>query len=625
MPSSPQLTVARFGGEMSALAVSDMPQLKTLTLEGYSKMTSLSVRRCPLCDTKTLVQGCADNNAPLASCAIDGISWDNFAPVTLEYLTNVPECSLLGIIRITEGQNVSAALKIALLNKFGNVDDEANPLFVSYQFRSVTGVNIVTQRFVISEQGDYPYELEVIPSTANNFTGVEWSLSENTLGVTVDPKTGVLHVPAVGEESNNPTADLTVTLSLVTGKSFANTVTLKLFNRLPKLGDWAYYDGEFDSVLYPGKKVVGWVYKVTNYADLPASLLQEYLKDERIAKQYNAGKTMYEVLVENAEDITIKSSDTANTFSSFVWGLYPDSAATNGFTTAEIQPLADALGTTTSQVFDIPALQNCTTKGLTDTNGNNTDYIRNNNAYDDSQPDGFPQWTGNVATIRFDGKKDTAGIVAHAENILLKYVAEGLLTDADGHTIFDYLPAGTDHVIPKTLEELADLCVALGNLGGGNRFRQFAYPAAFACMLYEPKKDGKPISGLSEWYKQKQWYLQGSGDTFRLYVFFRNSRALTPSDSGTPTAEFSDEGNALRPLEPTDARRPTYANLQKRAKDAGLSCPVSNRAQSNRWAATEYNASDSWYCNFGDGYFGNYGRKCLSMRVRPVVAFPFVL
>ena len=333
---------------------------------------------------------------------------------------------------------------------------------------------------------------------------------------------------------------------------------------------------------------------------------------------------MYEVLVENAEDITITSSDAANTFSSFVWGLYPDSAATNGFTTAEIQPLANALGVTTSQVFDIPALQNCTSVGLTDSNGNDTNNIRDNNAYDDSQPDGFPQWSGNVAPNRFDGKKDTAGIVAHAESILQKYVAEGLLTDADGHTIFDYLPAGTDHVIPETTEELADLCVALGNLGGNNRFRQFAYPAAFACMLYEPKKEGKPISGLSEWYKQKQWYLQGSGDTFRLYVFFRNSRALTPSDTGTPTAEFSDEGNPLRPLEPTDARRPTYANLQKRAKDAGLSCPVSNPAQANRWTATEINAGFSWYCNFYGGYLGGNGRY-VSMRVRPVVAFPFVL
>ena len=324
---------------------------------------------------------------------------------------------------------------------------------------------------------------------------------------------------------------------------------------------------------------------------------------------------MYEVLVENADDITITSSDGANTFSNFEWGLFNSNSATQGFSTAEMQPIADAIGTTTSNMFDLPTLQNCTSAGLD---------IRDSQAYDDSQPDGFKQWSGNVAPNRYDGKKDTAGIVAHAESILQKYVAEGLMTDADGHTIFDYLPAGTDHVIPETTEELADLFVALVNLGGGTRFRQFAYPAAYACMLYEPEKDGKPISGLSEWYKRKQWYLQGSGDTYRLYVFFRNSRALTPSDSGTPTADFSDEGNAQRPMEPTDARRPTYANLQKRAKDAGLSCPVSNPVQTRRWAATESIANGSWSCTFNDGYF-DYYPKNYSMRVRPVVAFPFVL
>ena len=87
------------------------------------------------------------------------------------------------------------------------------------------------------------------------------------------------------------------------------------------------------------------------------------------------------------------------------------------------------------------------------------------------RPDGFPQWSGNVATIRFDGKKDTAAIVAHAESILQKYVAEGLMTDADGHTIFDYLPAGADHVIPETTEELADLFVDTEYEGGRHQKR----------------------------------------------------------------------------------------------------------------------------------------------------------
>ena len=276
-------------------------------------------------------------------------------------------------------------------------------------------------------------------------------------------------------------------------------------------------------------------------------------------------------------------------------------------------------------MFDIPDLNNCTSIGIKDANGNDTPYIRDINAYDDSTDDGFPVWTGNVAPNRWDGKKDTAGIVAHANNILEKYVGEGLLKDGDNHTIFDYLPAGRDHVVPESSEELADLCVALGNLGGSNRFRQFAYPAAYACTLYEPKSSGKPIDGLSEQYKQGKWYLQGSGDTMRLYTFFRNSRALTPSDTGTPTAEFSDEDNALRPTEPTDARRPCYANLQKRAKEAKNNCPVSNPTQTDRWAATEFYSGYSWYCYFGDGYFGHYLGKYYGMRVRPVVAFNFIL
>ena len=47
-------------------------------------------------------------------------------------------------------------------------------------------------------------------------------------------------------------------------------------------------------------------------------------------------------------------------------------------------------------------------------------------------------------------------------------------------------------------------------------------------------------------------------------------------------------------------------------------------AQTNRWAATESGAGNSWHCLFHNGYFGTYG-KYGSWRVRPVVAFPFVL
>ena len=259
-------------------------------------------------------------------------------------------------------------------------------------------------------------------------------------------------------------------------------------------------------------------------------------------------------------------------------------------------------------------------------NGEDTSYIQDCQSYDDTQADGFKVYEdANLAPNRWDGRKDTATIVARAKLVLEQYVGEGLLTDSEGHNIFDYLPAGRDHILPETPAELADLMVALGNIGGSARWRQLAYPAAYGCMLYEPQNNGKPIDDLDVHYKRGNWYLNGAADLMRLYIFFRNSRALTPSDTGTPTAEFSDEDNPLRPTEPTDARRPHYANLQKRAKDAGISCPISNPAQTGRWAATEGSSGNGWSCNFF--YGGNFGGngKYYGMRVRPVVAFPFVL
>ena len=262
---------------------------------------------------------------------------------------------------------------------------------------------------------------------------------------------------------------------------------------------------------------------------------------------------------------------------------------------------------------------------MKDENGDATSYIKDLQAYDDTQADGFKVYEDvNLAPNRWDGRKDTTTIVARAKQVLEQYVGEGLLTDSEGHTIFDYLPAGRDHILPETPAELADLMVALGNIGGGVRWQQLAYPAAYGCMLYEPQNNGKLIEDLDAHYKRGNWYLHGAADMMRLYIFFRNSRALTPSDTGTPTAVFSDENNPLRPTEPTDARRPHYANLQKRAKDAGISCPISNPTQTYRWAATEGYSYYSWYCNFNSGNFNN-GGKYLGMRVRPVVAFPFVL
>ena len=625
IPQSPQLSSIQFGANISNIDIRNLLALEKLTFEGYSKMASLIIVNCGEADIKSIVAGCRSASAPLSTFRAENVAWTECAAEILSYLVAVKNCTMTGTIAVPSTSSVDAALKLALLQHFGNIDSSENSLYITYTVRNLSSIAITNARFTINEPGDYDYDFSVTPSTANNFSAVKWSLTENDLGITVDPDTGVLHAPAVGEESGNPMAVLTVTATLTNGKTQSQSVTLKLFNRIPKLGDFAYYNGEFDSVLYPGKTVVGWVYKVTPYSALPESLLNVYLEDADVAAAYNAGRTLYEVLVENTSEISMTDTSAGNTFNQITWGIYPQNG-TSGITDTERQAIADATGMTLNDVADIANITNCITTGLKNEAGTSTgyNYIKDFNAYDDTTDDGFPVWDGNVGANRWNGKQDTASIVAHANKILSNYVAQGLLVDSDGNDIYTYLPSGRDHVIPETLSELADLYVALGNVGGADRWRQLCYAAAYSCVLYEPLSNKKAIDGLSSQYARGQWYLPGGGDLVRLYTFFRNSRALSPADTGTPTAEFSDEDNSSRPMEATDARRPFYANLMKRAKDADLSCPIGNPVQGYRWTATEYNSSYAWLCNFGNGYFDSYPKNN-TMYVRPVAAFNFIL
>lgn len=620
LPETSFLEYARFGANLTSLDVRNMPNLTDCLLGGHSMLRSVTMLNVGF-DTKNIVSGMYSEKAQVELCNVDGIEWDNVSPEMLMYLSEIPTCNLYGKITVTSGQNVSAKLKMTLLKKFGNIDDSGNSIYIVYTFRSATSVEIITKRFIISEAGEYLFEADILPSSANNFTSLKWSISENPVGATVDDNTGIVSVGSVGEESENPKATLTATLNLLSGAKLSNSIDIKLFNRIPKLGDFAYSDGQFDSVLYYGKEVVGWVYKVTHYKDLPTEVLNEYLKDEELKTQYESGANLYEVLVESKENIRFKTSDNATEFSNNVWGIYKQDIGESGFTSEELSEISNPLGISESQLIDIPNIQNITKPGLFNESGETSNYITDVCSYDDSKEDGFVVYDDNTAASQWNGRRKTAEIVAHAKNILQHFVGEGYLSNESGQTIWDYINA--DHILPNNLNELADLLVGLSNLGGGDRYKQLAYPAAYSCVLFEPKDSvGNAITDLNQQYSRGKWYLSDSADRVRLYIFFRNSRALKPADTGTPTAAFSDENNPERPLEPTDARRPYYANLLKRSADANRICPITLPTQGHSWSSCEGGSSTAWYIYFSVGSVFSY-YKYGSFVVRPVVAFTF--
>lgn len=627
LPKDTRLETIVFNDKITDVTLSLLPYLRTFSAQSYKDLLSISISNdVKAVDTLSLIKEVYAHKQlpdakPLSSIEFYGVTWGNKADGTgisnliMRWLTDIQQSILTGAINITDA--LDGESKLLYILKYGDIDNDANDLYVTYTARQVTKLS-VTGPTNVKRPGDYQYNAQLSPSSANNFKSIEWSITPNRFA-TIDSKTGVLHVTEVANEQvEQPVATIKAKATLTNGNTMESTWSVRLYNRIPKVGDFAYADGDFDEELQD-RDVIGWVYKVTKYQDLPDYVRNEYLNDPVIKAKYEAGQQLYEVLVQSKSDISYKTSDGATTFGSTQWGIYPNDA-TNGLSSAELDAVAEATGLAKVNVTDLAGLTNYGSTGLQNEAGSamTYNYIKDYNAYDDTQDDGFMVYSPSYAVGRWDGKHSTDVIVAQAERVLTDYVGEGIMQDGSKRTIWDLIK--TDHIVPQNLTELADLLVALSTLGGANRWRELAYPAAMSCHLFEPV-----AANLHAQYAKGNWYLPAAGDWTRLYIYFRNSRALTPADTGTPSASFSDIDNPSRPKAPTEARRPWFANLFKRAQQAGLTNPIANLTQSLSWCSTEFSSNLAWYVNPYGGYVNGYGYKSYSNVVRPVAAFCFEL
>ena len=286
---------------------------------------------------------------------------------------------------------------------------------------------------------------------------------------------------------------------------------------------------------------------------------------------------------------------------------------------------------------------------------------------DAEQEDGFKDYGDSTGIINeWAGKNNTRIIVRHMETIFNNYLMSGnnekveiqwATTDAEGHSVVKTLEK-----LPETNEELGNMMEILQKANGDlGLFRQFAYPAAYSCYLYEPSiKEGEY---LDPQYQRNNWYLPSEGELCRQYIYFALSRTggwgdtysvgqntlpaasvieqkileayNSSSDnyiklnvsyesiqSGTYTAS---EINAINQYFQSlvDADKPLYSLLLWRAGLSGAS-PFTNHTAGLHWSSTEYSSDGAWFVHFFDGY--PYGStKTSSYVVRPAVAYEFSL
>lgn len=468
--------------------------LTTLRLENYTSLTqegfetegaqrvqTFVFRNCPRLSSQLIVsQMCQAAENDWHEVSIDGIDWVDFPVAYLMKLAAV-KADLRGRIKLSGAPTFEE--KMALMEAFGNIDDEGNRLYLDYEKYYLTSIELTGDSYY-GEPGQY--RLTMIPNSprANNFKSIEWAMTANSVGATIDKATGLITIPRIGSDVEKPSATVSVKAECSDGSSLASSMQVWFYYRECEVGDWVFSDGSFSPTLNKAKTPIGVCFYI------------------------------------NPKDKTQRLLVALEELPSQVWGL------TNfndiyGFTSIILQddPLYD--------VFDTP---------LPSINPDFSILVDSPSYRDINSPDGFA----------YKGISNSFGRIGFFQlNERLEYRGEQLGKKDDFVPIGLYntitvlnhrnkilMDSGINLEVPKAksgeteMECLNRLIADLQLKNGGlTKYAQFYYPALSVCHAYRPNVG---YSELAEKFEVGKWFLPASGDIARLCWFWLQDNLEDP-------------------------------------------------------------------------------------------------
>ena len=504
LPETPTLTEVQLPATATSVVITNNPTLKTLTLEGYQNLTKYVVKNNTNIDTHVHVVGIYNAKAPVKTLAVENVNWTGSEVLNTDmmmWLANIP-ASLTGVIELkkaSQDRYMTINEKITLGKVYGNIDDKNNALYITYTLLAINTLSIVGTTFM-TKTGEYQFSLLASPVNGNNIAvdengaKLKWTLptSAEPYAHWVDDVNGLLSVDALSDPDLDQKHTMSVTAGLTTGSTLTAEKQVGFYRHTPKVGDFAYADGTFDSEWDASCDFVGLV-----FMRLP-------LYDEDDSTKLIG----YDVRVVSKENLTLTSTDKGNTWAGHRWGLNP-----NDFSSVETD-IEEASGVV--DAFDIYELANITTA-----DGKNASFTISDTTFlDDTQTDGYKVFTVGAASD-FNGKSNTQKIVNHVKKIVSGYLGKSW---------------------PTTMTELADAMQAIikenASATNSGYYDEFYYPAGWGCALYEPTvKNGT----VADEYKAGNWYLPACGELCRIYNFYRLG---TTADK----ANFDADNEATTPI-----------------------------------------------------------------------------
>ena len=565
LPATEYLKSIQLPATLRSLTLDEQPNLETVTLEGAASMQRLSLGE-GVPNSRNIFNLCFTGGAPLNYLRMHGINWEDASLYMVNYLASITDSEVTG--KITMPNNTANrptfANKMSWLKHWGNVDDENNPLHITYYTTALASVSIRGEQFIY-ETGDHVFSVHPNNANANDVVAVRWELESNLYSTLVkqDGDSCTVNVHQLGDEDTiAPTTLLHCYVTKSNGNVLHAQWEIGLYPRRAHIGDYVFYDGTYGPTL-AGKTVVGICFYI------------------------------------NPLDPTDRRMVATNGLGSDHWGLYPD--ANNGV--AGIKLPSDE----NYNVYDIPTIANITSSGLANgASHNSPSYIEPNNFLNEDSVDGFVEAGNNTGAADgiaspTNGRSGKSALSAELA-ILTGYrqsgeeVPNGQLKTLRIIQHRNKILEDVGLSIPEATESMTELA-HLNNLitqviednNNKNTFRQYYYPAASRCYAYQPGVTGTEV--LNDKFKAHNWWLPSSGELARLYW-------------------HSKQGGAY----PDDVR---IGNIFKHGVDDGV---FSDFPASGHWSSTEYSQYLSWFVYFDSGYFSG-GSKYPSYVVRAVAAF----
>lgn len=509
LPASNALTEAYMPATLTAISIMQQPNLSNFTIEssttsasgttytGGELLTRITVLDNTVLDTYNNIVGFAINaNANLQMVNINNIAWSLTNTTILEMLANI-DSTLKGVIDIAGTNKVTFAVKRKFYEKWGEIDDSANDLYITYTKVALSDFEIYGNDYLGEAPKDYTMDVYPTNQYANNFRNIKWSLSAN-LYATVDENTGVVHVTSLGTEELAPTATLTCTITLLDGSTIQQTKQVGVYPRSAHLGDYVYYDGTYSDIYDPNKTVVGICFLL--------------LKDD-------AGNVRKRVMIGTSQ-------------LAYTWGLV-SSSISGGVTLSN--------GNTSYSIYDTPAPNKTGAHqmSINDTNfrnAENTDFL----AFSETHVWGDiglvaliePLLGHEAGELLPIGQYNTLLIIKH-RNYLLNNVAKD--TSAEPLEYYPVPQAIYDANGVRIVKETSNLVECIDTIGAekGDNYKLFYYPLPSYCYAYEPTvRDGET---LNDKFRAHNWWMPSGGEMARIYWY--KSKGYTV---GTENAIFAD-------------------------------------------------------------------------------------